>query len=181
MKWSKLKTIVESFLANNLKGRVQFHLTKYGPRDSYSMARGWITFDGVEIANFSTVEWLIQQGEMALQISEINRTQDFKNPAQAEGYYSSRVQAQEILAKKGVFSRDQFYDALEEYVQLPIETALLSTNPIIQAVSLLDRRCGIRRLESMELSEQAIALVRTCYKIRCEVEELNQDVIKEIK
>jgi hypothetical protein len=170
MKWSKLKALAESFLADSLKGRVKYHITNYGSRDSRTMSRAWITFDGVEIANFSTVETMIQQNEMAWQIREINQTQDYRNPAQADGYYSAREQAQEIVAKKGVFSRDQFCDDLVDYIHSPIEDALQSKNPTVQAIAILDRRCGIRRLETMKFSEQTNTLVKLCYKIRCEAE-----------
>jgi hypothetical protein len=179
MKWSKLKATAESFLAESLRGRLKYHITNYGSRDSSSMARAWITLDGAEIANFSTVGTMIQQGEMAWQIREINQTQDYRDPAQAAGYYSAREQALEIVAKKGVFSRDQFCDALVEYINSSIEDALQSKNPTVQAVAMFDRRCGIRRLETMKISEQANALAKTCYKIRCESEQLQSDSIEE--
>ena len=47
MKWSKLKKAAEALLADALKRRIQYHVTQYGPGDSYTMARGWITFDGI--------------------------------------------------------------------------------------------------------------------------------------
>ena len=174
MKWSKLKRITEAFLADSVKNRIRYHITQYGPGDSYTMARGWITFDGKEIANFSTVEWMMQYEDLAGQIRDINQCTDCTNPDQKTGYYLAYDQAEEVLQRKGVFSRDQFYDSLEEYAQLPIEAALNSHNKIIQGLTLLDRRFGMRRLKAIKLPESTIEFVKTCHRIRSEAEEIEE-------
>ena len=56
MIWTKLKKTSEALLADSLKGRIEYHITRYGPGVSYFMARGWVTFDKNEIVNFSTVK-----------------------------------------------------------------------------------------------------------------------------
>jgi len=138
------------------------------------MARGWITFDGKEIANFSTVEWMMQHEDLAGQIRDINQYTDVTNPEQKTGYYLAEDQAEEILLRMGVFSRDQFYDSLEEYAQLPIDAALNSQNQIIQGLALLDRRFGMRRLKAMKLPESAIEFLKTCHRIRSEAEGIEE-------
>ncbi len=169
MKWSKLKKLTETLLADSLKKRIQYHVTQYAG-DSYTMARGWITLDDNEIANFSTVEWLWQRGDLEREIEDINKNQDWMISDQKNELTPAWSQASEILQKQGVFSRDQFYDSLEEYVQLSIEAALNSQNPIIQSIAMFDRRCGIRRLKSMKLPDTSNALIKNFYRIRCEAE-----------
>jgi hypothetical protein len=170
MKWSKLKKIAETLLADSLKNRIKYHVTQYGPGDSYTMARGWITLDGKEIANFSSAEWLMQHGNLAGQTQNINQTSDYTNPAQETGYYLAHAEAQEILHGRSIYSRDQFYESLEEYVQLPIDAALSSRKKIIQGLALLDRRFGTRRLKAVELPELATIFIATCYHIRSTAE-----------
>ena len=70
MKWSKLKKLTETLLADSIKKRIQYHVTQYAG-DSYTMARGSITLDDNEIANFSTVEWLWQRGDLEREIEDI--------------------------------------------------------------------------------------------------------------
>ena len=136
------------------------------------MTRGWITFDGKEIADFSNIEWLMQHGNLANQIRHINHTPDFANPAQKTGYYLAAEEAKVLLQKEGVFSRDQFYDSLEEYTRLSIDAALHSQNQIIEGIAMLDRRFGVRRLKALKLPETAVPFVRACYWIRSVAEDI---------
>ena len=172
MKWSKLKKLAEDLLADSLKKRIQYHVTQYA-RDSYTMSRGWITLDKKEIVNFSMVEWLWQRGDLVRQIGAINQDSDNKDHHQQSAYYDKWAQAEDVLQKEGVFSRDQFYDGLEEYIKLSIEEALNSDNPIIQAIAMFDRRCGIRRLEALRLPDTVAKMIKDFYLIRCEAEGIN--------
>src|ERR1700753_1502899 len=51
MRWSKLKKRVEDSFAESVKGRVQIYSTHY----QCSCGRGWITVDGRELVDFSTM------------------------------------------------------------------------------------------------------------------------------
>jgi hypothetical protein len=167
MKWSKLKKTAEGFLADSLKKRIKYHVTRY---TGFTMSRGWMTFDGQEIANFSNVEHMMQHWDVAEQIRSINQNTDFDDPVQQAGYKLANAEAKEILLKDGVFSRDDFYGSLEEYVQLSLDEALDSGNQIIRGLALLDRRFGMRRLKSMKSSELAMPFVVMCHRIRSEAE-----------
>jgi hypothetical protein len=61
MKWSKLKQQIEDRFADSVRGRMAIHITRYGPGVSSMMTRGWLTWDGEEIFNFSTIEWLLDR------------------------------------------------------------------------------------------------------------------------
>ena len=73
---------------------------------------------------------------------------------------------------RGVFTRDDFVDALETYVASPVEASLLSPNPILRALAMLDRRLGKRRLSKLSVGENEHQIVETFYRIRCQAEGL---------
>jgi hypothetical protein len=153
MKWSKLKKLAENLLADSVKDHLQFHVTTYGPGVSYIMTRAWVTWDKSEIISMSTIEWL-----MKLQMFEPN------------SFGSAAIHA--VLKEQGIYSRYDFYEALEEYVNLPVEDALHSTNDIIKAVSMFDRRLGKRRLLKLSRADIEHPLVKQFFNLRCQSENL---------
>lgn len=172
MKWSKQKQLIESLLADSLKGRLEFHITRYGKGDTWSMSRAWITWDKKELMNFSNVGWYLQYSELAHRIREANNYSDYRDPKQQAGYYAAYNQAEEIMKTRNVFSRANFLAASWEYLESPINDALQSDNPIIRALAMLDRRVGKRRLAKMELIEAEHPIVKKFYYLRCEAEGL---------
>jgi hypothetical protein len=172
MKWSKSKKALKNLLDDSVKDRVQFHMTRYGPGISYFMARAWITWDKKELVNMSNVEWENEISVLTRQITEINSCTNFKDPQQREGYDLAYEEARRLIQKKGLLSRYQFEQAIEEYLELPIEKAMDSDNPIIKALSMFDRRLGKRRLVEISLSKEEHPLVKLFYHLRCEGEGL---------
>src|SRR3954466_13075616 len=59
MRWTKLKSIVESLFAPVVAGRLAIHATGYG---NSTWGRSWLTWDGQEIANFSDDEAFQHRG-----------------------------------------------------------------------------------------------------------------------
>ncbi len=49
MIWSRTKKLIEDLMADTLKKRVKFRITRYGRGESYFQNRAWITFVGEEI------------------------------------------------------------------------------------------------------------------------------------
>ncbi len=154
MVWTKLKKVAESFLAESLQGRVRYHLARYGPGVSFFMRRGWITFDHHQIGNFSTIKRIRERAA---------RTGD---------WYSEEESVKAKLDEEGLFTRDDFVESLEEYIGMQIEDAIRSSNPIIRAIAMFDRRLGKRRLGSISMSDSEHQLVKTAYQIRIRSEGL---------
>ena len=175
MKWSKTKKAIENLLADSVKDHVQFHMTRYGPGVSQTQARAWITWDKKELVNMSNAEWLIETYALERQLREVNRTVDVNDPQQRKGYDLAREEARDIVRKKGVLSRFQFEESVEKYLDLSIENALQSDNPIIQAIAMFDRRLGKRRLVQICPDTSAHLLVRLFYTLRCKAEEIPTD------
>lgn len=158
MKWSKLKKTIEDKFTDSIGGRVNLFATRY-TSGSYYMVRGWITIDGEEIANFST--------------PDNNNKFGWNTPGIDE-----RIPAEErkegLAVEKGEFSRWDFMSACWEYINMSIEEAIESVNPIIRSFAVLDKRLGKRRLKLIEkncmhpLTLKLLRLRLECEKTRVE-------------
>ncbi len=169
MQWSKLKKQVESRFAPAVAGRVELRTTNYRKVNDWE-GRGWITLDKNEIYNFCTQKYLFERWKLSKGIQEANRATDFLDPAQREGYYRGLDAAEEILDRQGVASQDSFEDALESYLNLTVEEALVSGDFIHRALAVLDRRLGKRRLRNLTLIAEEHQLVRDLLAFRLGVE-----------
>ena len=70
--------------------------------------------------------------------------------------------------KDGVYSQVEFLEAVNEYINSPIEDSLKSDNTLIKILVLLDRRVGKRTLDNLKdtiVNEEDIVLY--FYKLRC--------------
>ena len=158
MKWTKLKQLIESKFSGCVKDRVHLFTTRYTIA-SYYMVRGWITIDGVEIANFSTPDNCNRFGWHAPSINE---------------RISENQRTDGIFVEKGEFSRWDFLDACWDYINMNIEEAIKSENPIIKSFAVLDKRLGKRKLRIFETENQH-PLVKKLFEFRLECEEIVKD------
>ena len=155
MKWSKLKQQVEAHFADSVRTHAALHITRYGPGVSSTMTRGWLTWDGAEVLSFSTIAWL--QAECTA----------VANPLAAD----SRDTILDQLQQDGIFSRFDLTDALAAYLNLPIEAAVSSPDPIIRALAMFDRRVGKRRLQQFVIDKMTHPFVKRLYDLRCQAEQ----------
>lgn len=51
LQWSKLKKIFKQRLANNLRNRLDIHVTEYNKANTIDVGRGWLTLDGKEVCS----------------------------------------------------------------------------------------------------------------------------------
>ena len=147
MQWSKLKTRVKDFICPELKDRIDFHLTSY--RKSHDGAdKVWITIDGEKIFSCKHYphEW-----------AEIN--------AYRVGLHGEQVKS--LLDEIEIHSPRNFGEAMRVYLDLPIHEALESSNPLVKAFAIVDRRVGKRTLAKIEISESEHSLVKRFYELRC--------------
>lgn len=140
MMWSKVKSNLENKFAENLKGRVQIYITSYGhgfdTTDLFN--RGWITVDGKEVVNFSTPDTFYLNGANYHYATPTNcATSDNQLFEERDSH---------LLSEKGEFSKFDLSNCCYAYLDLSIEEALNHKSPIINMLSVLDRRAGKRRL-----------------------------------
>ena len=75
--------------------------------------------------------------------------------------------------EQGTFDQKAFYEAFGIFDNQSIEKSLVSKNPLVRILALLDRRLGKRRLLALEESmEQELDWVRAFYVIRMQAEGL---------
>lgn len=131
MKWSKLKTMIESRFAPSVRGKVHLYTTNYG----CSCGRAWVTYQKEQIANFETI---------------LNFTRKCKHRHPTNEHDHVIIADDERAAGKSVergeFSRFDLHAACWSFLNSSIEDALASTNPLIQGLAFLDQRFGKRRL-----------------------------------
>ena len=146
MQWSKLKSRVKSFICPELKDRIDFHLTSY--RESHDGAdKVWITVDGQRVLSCKHYprEW-----------------------AEAEAYYGGLrgEQVTDLLKAREIHGPGDFGNAMRAYLSLPVGEALKSSDPLVRAFALVDRRVGKRTLEKLEISDVEHTLVKAFYELR---------------
>lgn len=121
------------------------------------MNRGWITFDQKEIFSCSTIKSAV----------ELHQSTGV--------WYSHDVQVINSLHRQGVFTLNDFDEALDAVVLLKIEDVLASGNPLSRALAMFDRRLGKRKLEAITVSDEECSVVKDFYLIRCGTEGLLGD------
>jgi hypothetical protein len=164
--WSKVKKKLDSFKCDSLKERVQFTVTNYR-RAHDQLGRAFITVDKKEVLNMCTIT-----SEMALNRRKYEIKREKHIPY--TDWSQNRIiwkEAHEWVLDEGIFAQYDFFDAVEEYFQQPIEESLKSSNMVIKIFALIDRRVGKRTLEKIKesiLSEKEI--VQFFYQLRCKAE-----------
>ncbi len=146
MQWSKLKTRINDLICPDLKSRIDFHVTSY--RESHDGAdKVWITIDRERVfsCQYYPYEW-----------------------AERQAYHDGLegTQLKEVLREKEIHKPEDFGNAMRAYLDMPIENALTSADPLIRAFSIVDRRLGKRTLEKLEISDSEHTLVKAFYQLR---------------
>lgn len=144
MKWSKLRKELQERLAENLKGRMDYHLTTYKNSTGY-LGRAWITWDGKEILNFSNQDtW--------------NSYQSYSNKSAQTNYTSHEPikpseRTEGEIVEKGEFSKYDFAENAFKFLSINAQDALKSENPILRALAVVDKRIGRRALNELKKTE----------------------------
>jgi hypothetical protein len=154
MVWTRLKKLSEGLLAPTLRGRAAYHLARYGPGLSGNMVRGWVTLDGHEILSCSTI------------------VQVRSGHALAGTWHSQDPAVAEALHRQGIFTRDEFVEALEMCVAEPVEALLQARQPLVRALAQFDRRVGKRRLRELRAASNEMPVVLNFHAIRREAERI---------
>ncbi|GIP53252.1 SF0329 family protein [Paenibacillus vini] len=172
IRWSRMKKQLESRLCDSLKGRVSYNNTRYrGTHDQEG--RAWVTFDNVIIHDFCTINREYKFNTLAYNIRSENDCLDYRKPEQKDGYWKAYREADQEMINQGIYSQYEFYNAVQDYLNLSIEDGISSEDPIIRAISMFDYRFGRRRL--LEIEADTDFVVNKFLKIRLEAEGLFKD------
>lgn len=142
MKWSKLKKEIELRLADKLQGRLTFYTTTYA---NSSLGRSWVTFDKIQIANFETIlSYVNYDAYYHILTDRSYKTHQSIN---------DNKRTPDLPMERGEFSQFDFLSSCWDYLQLNIDEALQSKNPIIKSIAMADKRLGKRRLSEMTFND----------------------------
>jgi hypothetical protein len=157
MKWSKLKKRVEDSFAESVKGRVQIYSTHY----QCSCGRGWITVDGEELVDLST---MLTDLIYRCAYHEATKTDCATHPAVPD-----EERKPENLVEPGEFSRFDLHEACWEYIHSSVNDSLNSNHPLIVSLAVLNTKVGKGRLR--KLAERKLhPLTRALLEIRLDAE-----------
>lgn len=152
MRWSELRSKVEAEFADEIRDRVALHVTRHHSRSRCS--RGWITIDGLEVANFC--DWSVY----------------YPNPNHRPSY-------KDALAAYGELRAWDFKVACWALIHEGVEPALASGDPLRQALAVLHRKFGKRRLSQLlGRREELHPLVLFLAEFRENPEAVSSDSLK---
>jgi hypothetical protein len=160
MRWTAIRARFETLLADSVRGHVALNTTRYQHAHDYE-GRGWITWDGRQIASFESMTYLIRTYGLVKELKEAA-----VGPANAWDF------AESVARREEIYPLDDFRKAVADYPDMSIDAALASDDPITRGLAMLDRRLGKRRLISSAFANDPSHVVRDLYRLRCEAEGL---------
>lgn len=147
MQWSKLKSKVKDFICEELADRIDFHLTSYR-RSHDGVDKVWILIDKKRVFAIKHYDFVFAERWL---------------------HWNSKMNQKEVgefLQNEEIYNPQEFGSAMTEYLNLSISEAIKSSNPIIKAFAMIDKRLGKRTLEKLEISDSEPELVKIFYNLR---------------
>lgn len=156
MQWSKLRVDLLAFVAPKLRGRIDYHLTTYR-KLSEQAHEVWITVDQQRVFCASYSRHNI--AEHVLEWKRGIRPWDEGKEGKA---------AEDILTSREIHDAGDVVSSFRTYLDLDPQIALTSTDPILRALAMVDRRIGARTLREIQLADKEHSLVRRFRDLRVE-------------
>ena len=157
MRWSKVKKLVEDSFAESVRGRIQIYSTRY----QCSCGRGWITIDGKELVDLST---MLSSMIYRCAYHETTNIPYPKHPAVPDD-----KRTPDKLIEDGEFSRFDLHIACWDYLHQSIKDSLESKNPLIKSLAVLNTKVGKGRLSDFD-KQNLHPLTRALLDFRLETE-----------
>jgi hypothetical protein len=154
MQWSKMRSQLRSFTAPELHKRIDFHLINY--RKLSELANEFIvTIDGRKVFAAST-----SRHNIATHV--LTRTTGML--AYGDGPEPKTVD--DLLAESEIHAPTNITSSVRTYFDLHPHVALTSSDPILRALAIIDRRIGRRTLAEMKVPDEEHSLVKSLYAVR---------------
>lgn len=172
-KWSKVKKQLKSFTCDSLKDRIDFHIINYRKAHD-QLGRAVITVDKKEILSMCTIT---AEGTMYRKDWDIREKQNIEYDIDNRKLnLEVGLQAHEVIKAEGILAQHDFFDALEEFLNSPIEASLRSHDIVIKILTLIDRRVGKRTLQKLNGSiKSEHESIKYFFKLRCDAEGVSFD------
>jgi len=170
VQWSKLRSNVKSLICEELRSRVDFHVTRYHGRRSTRARTGEVTVDGRPVLGLSYDRFCRESDGWFASILGGQKWGIWAGPSSAETQWSEHQSDQ-------IHPPQQLGDAMRAYLNMPIEEAIASLNPFIRSLAIIDRRVGRGTIEGLEVGEGDHFLVREFYRLRVQALASKRDLI----
>lgn len=157
MNWSQLRKQIRSLICEELRDRVDFHKAVYRKSWESVYDRAWITIDGEEAFELSHGEWSNVWRDAKRSVARQHPEADWQTQSEL---------VTTAIKDSGVLHTTFLSESLHRYLEAPIEDSLQSTNPVIRAFAMLDRRTGKRTLARITLADDEHPLVRAFHELR---------------
>ncbi|MFK5883061.1 MAG: hypothetical protein QM489_01835 [Candidatus Izemoplasma sp.] len=177
--WSgKRKRLEQDLLAESLKGRVQYFITKYKEmNNSYTFSRFALIVDNKEIIKANYLTYV--KGALPL-INGCYHDYNPKNNDILREMYNNNLASENLtiitylLNEDGIFSMWSILESIEAYLNQSIQQSIDDFNPVVRMFAILDRRIGKRTLEKLgqELYLHP-AWLQAIYKLRLNAENIS--------
>jgi len=163
--WSGIrKKLEDDYLCPSLRGHIRYYAVSYSKSDDHE-GRAAILLDGVEVLRSS---YYAYAKEYRTRYQEMEESAPEENPPRDLFRLSHRD-----ALNAGCFDNWMLYEAFSIFDNQSIGESLVSENPLVRVLALLDRRLGKRRLLALKGSmERELDWVRAFYVIRMEAEGL---------
>lgn len=156
MQWSKLKSHLFDFVDPELRKRIDFHLIKYRKLGD-STNEFLVYVDGVKIFSASYSRHNIAT-YVVTRWTGWQAYDDGKEP-----YF-----LEETLNKREIHAPVDITSSIRTYFDLDPQISLHSSDPILRALAMIDKRIGRRTLEALEISAHEHSLIWALYRLRME-------------
>jgi hypothetical protein len=157
MNWSQLRKQIRLLICDELRGRVDFHKAVYRKSWESTYDRAWITIDGEQAFELSHGAWSNVWREAKNNIAQQHPEADWQ---------TARELVAVTIADSGIEHTAFLSQSLHRYLEASIAESLQSTNPVIRAFAMIDRRTGRRTLSRITLSPDEHSLVKAFHELR---------------
>jgi hypothetical protein len=155
-RWSKFKAELRERWAPSVRGELDIHMTTYR---AVEFGRLWFTWKGVEIYSFDDLKTHMRTYPLRADLEALG--EDFQ-AASAGAMAAARAEGHDWVSGFG--------SSADHFLGLKIAEAVISDDPIIRALSMIDRRAGKKTVTSVELERDIHPFVRRLREIRCQAE-----------
>ncbi|HOP93615.1 MAG TPA: hypothetical protein PLP24_09630 [Acetivibrio thermocellus] len=175
--WSGVrKRLEQDLLCDALKGRLKYFITKYNNAHDES-GRVAIIVDGREIIQGDIFRYYKGYREVEKKIkSELGIPKGFwdgKRIVNDEVNREVEEYIDKIRLNEGIFDVWQFTDAVERFLNSNIKESLVSENPLVRLLAIVDRRVGKRTLEKLkDTVSQQPEWLQYFYRLRLQAESI---------
>lgn len=171
------KRLEQDLLCDTLKGRLRYFITKYNNAHDES-GRIAIIVDGREIIQGNIFKYYKGYNELERKMKfELGIPERFWNGKEIVNDAVNRDVEDYIVnlrLNEGIFDVWQFTDAVKSFLSSNIKESLVSENPLIRLLAIVDRRVGKRTLEKLKDSiPQQPKWLQYFYELRFQAESID--------